>query len=203
MSAGDWNTRLTLLQRAQDPDDNQAWEDFTRYYHKFVMVILHQMGVNENDKNDLAQEVLLSLWKSLPKLDFDSSRARFRTWMSSIIHRRVIDHYRKVHRRSNKIEKFRSEEELSESISQPEIEKLIQSEWEVYVVQTAMDRVSPIFSGKAMEVFKLSMDNMPSDVIAEKLHLQRTSVNKLKNRVKDRLLKEIQQIKQEMHLFNE
>ena len=77
MSAGDWNTRLTLLQRAQNPDDDQAWEDFTRYYHKFVMVILHQMGVNENDKNDLAQEVLLSLWKSLPKFDFDSSRAKF------------------------------------------------------------------------------------------------------------------------------
>ncbi|WDE96677.1 sigma-70 family RNA polymerase sigma factor [Lentisphaera profundi] len=203
MSAGDWNTRLTLLQRAQDPDDHQAWDDFTNYYHKFVMVILHQMGVNENDKADLAQEVLLSLWKSLPKLDFDSNRAKFRTWMSSIIHRRVADHYRKVYRRSEKMEKFRSEEALEESISQPEIESLIQSEWEVYVVQTAMERVTPIFSGKAMEVFKMTMDNISSDVIAGKLDLQRNSVNKLKNRVKERLLSEIQQIKQEMRLFNE
>ena len=203
MSAGDWNTRLTLLQRAQDPDDHQAWDDFTNYYHKFVMVILHQMGVNENDKADLAQEVLLSLWKSLPKLDFDSNRAKFRTWMSSIIHRRVADHYRKVYRRADKMEKFRSEEALEESISQPEIESLIQSEWEVYVVQTAMERVTPIFSGKAMEVFKMTMDNISSDVIAGKLDLQRNSVNKLKNRVKERLLSEIQQIKQEMRLFNE
>ena len=203
MSAGDWNTRLTLLQRAQNPDDEQAWDDFANYYHKFVMVILHQMGVNENDKADLAQEVLISLWKSLPKLEFDSNRARFRTWMSSIIHRRVMDHYRKVHRQSNKIEKFRNEEELSAPISQPEIEKLIQSEWEVYVVPAAMDRVTPIFSGKAMEVFKMSMESIPSDVIAEKLDLQRNSVNKLKNRVKERLLSEIQVLKQEMHLFNE
>ena len=202
MDTPNWNTRLSLLQRAQDPDDHQAWDDFALYYREFVNVILFKMGVNHNDKDDLAQEVLLSLWKSLPKLEFDSNKARFRTWMSSIIHRRVVDHYRKVNSRSNKNEKIKNEPEHTKHISEPEIEEIIQNEWEIYIVQKAMQNVSPIFSGKAMEVFKMSMENIDPEEICLKLDLKRNSVIKLKNRVKERLLKEIEILKSELDPFH-
>ena len=84
-----------------------------------------------------------------------------------------------------------------------QLENIIQNEWEVYIVHTALERVSPIFSGKAMEVFKMSMENVASNLIAEKLDLKLNSVNKLKNRVKERLLSEIAILKSEMHLFDE
>ena len=86
---------------------------------------------------------------------------------------------------------------------QPGIEKIIQEEWEAYIVETALERVSPIFSGKAMSVFKMSMENIDSKIIAEKLDLKVNSVNKLKNRVKQRLLTEISILKSEMHLFDD
>ncbi|MCH2204333.1 MAG: sigma-70 family RNA polymerase sigma factor [Lentisphaerales bacterium] len=203
MSDENWNTRLSLLQRAKNPDDHQAWDDFASYYFDFVKVILYKMGVNQNDKDDLTQEVLLSLWKSLPKFELDKSRARFRTWMSSIIHRRVVDHYRKVNRLSTKEEKLRDEQEVLPTMSEPEIENIIQSEWEAYIVKKAMQRVAPIFSGKAMEVFQMSMDNIDPDEICQKLDLKRNSVIKLKNRVKERLLVEIQNLKQELDLMND
>ena len=62
MSNNNWNTRLTLLQRAKDPNDNQAWDEFAQYYFKFVKHVLSEMGVHANDKDDLTQEVLISLW---------------------------------------------------------------------------------------------------------------------------------------------
>ena len=203
MSEDTWNTRLTLLQRAKNPDDHQAWEEFTSYYFNFVKMVLAEMNVNYNDRDDLTQEVLLALWKTLPKFELDKKRGRFRTWMGTVVHNKVVDHYRKVSRRNNKIDKYRAEGEVSFPISKPEIENIIQSEWEVYVVQTALDRVSPHFSGKAMDVFKLSMENLSPVEIAERLDLQKTSVNKLKNRVKERVLQEIEKLKEEMFLFDE
>ena len=201
MAGNNWNTRLSLLQRARDPDDHQAWDEFTSYYSNFVRVVLHEMGVNQNDKDDLAQLVLIALWKALPKFELDKSRARFRTWMSTVIHNKVIDYYRKVKRQADKFSKFQEEGQVT--VEQPEIERIIQNEWEVYVVQTALERVRLSFSGKAMDVFEMSADEIPPAVIAEKLDLAITSVNKLKNRVKERLLVEISNLKSEMYLFDD
>ena len=203
MSNNNWNTRLTLLQRAKDPNDNQAWDEFAQYYFKFVKHVLSEMGVHANDKDDLTQEVLISLWKSLPKFELDKRKARFRTWMSTVIHHKVVDHYRKVNRRATKLDSFINEKNTDSTMIQPGIEKIIQEEWEAYIVETALERVSPIFSGKAMSVFKMSMENIDSKIIAEKLDLKVNSVNKLKNRVKQRLLTEISILKSEMHLFDD
>ena len=32
-----WNTRKTLLQRAQDQDDADAWDEFVFYYHDYQL----------------------------------------------------------------------------------------------------------------------------------------------------------------------
>lgn len=61
-----WETRQTLLQRAKDPDDHGAWEQFADYYHGFIQMILHKMDLSVQDHEDLIQEVLIKLWKSLP-----------------------------------------------------------------------------------------------------------------------------------------
>ena len=203
MTENNWNTRLSLLQRAKDPNDHHAWDEFTFYYSNFVKVVLSEMGVNSNDKDDLSQIVLLSLWKSLPTFELDKSKARFRTWMSTVIHNKVIDYYRKVNSQANKTSKFWDENKKQLSVVQPDIEKIIQNEWEVYVVQTALERIRNNFSGKAMSVFEMSMDNVPSTEIAEKLDIAFTSVSKLKNRVKERLVVEISNLKSEMYLFGE
>jgi RNA polymerase sigma-70 factor (ECF subfamily) len=203
MSGNNWNTRLSLLQRAKNPDDQHAWDEFTFYYANFVKVVLSEMGVSQNDKDDLSQIVLISLWKALPKFELDKNKARFRTWMSTVIHNKVIDYFRKVNSHNNKNSKFWDDNQNQLTIVQPEIEKIIQNEWEVYVVQTALERIRENFSGKAMQVFEMSMDNVPSTEIAEKLDIAFSSVSKLKNRVKERLVLEITNLKTEMYLFEE
>ncbi|MDD7984641.1 sigma-70 family RNA polymerase sigma factor [Lentisphaera marina] len=203
MAGNDWNTRLSLLQRAKNPDDHHAWDEFTFYYSNFVKVVLSEMGVNQNDKDDLSQIVLISLWKALPKFELDKNKARFRTWMSTVIHNKVIDYYRKVNSQNNKNSKFWDDNQNQLTVVQPEIEKIIQNEWEVYVVQTALERIRENFSGKAMQVFEMSMDNVPTNEIAEKLDVAYSSVSKLKNRVKERLVVEITNLKSEMYLFEE
>ena len=38
------NTRVTLLQKLRDRHDDEAWEDFVKYYKRFVAAVLVQMS---------------------------------------------------------------------------------------------------------------------------------------------------------------
>ena len=40
-------TRLTLIQRAQNPDDELAWNEFVEVYKNYIYVIIRQMGIND------------------------------------------------------------------------------------------------------------------------------------------------------------
>ena len=61
----EWKTRQSLLIRAKDPTDEEAWAEFVKYYEKFIFHLLHRLNINADDFNDLVQEVLIKLWKSL------------------------------------------------------------------------------------------------------------------------------------------
>ena len=41
-------TRKTLLMRASDPDDQEAWEDFVYYYEDFLNLVFTQAAGSSN-----------------------------------------------------------------------------------------------------------------------------------------------------------
>ncbi len=78
-----WVTRQTLLQRAQNPDDEGAWEDFVFYYRDFIQVIIYKLKFSGKDTDDLTQVILLNLWKDLKT--YDKNNASFRNWLGRVI----------------------------------------------------------------------------------------------------------------------
>lgn len=194
-----WQTRQTLLQRASDPDDHKAWEEFEQYYREFIRMVLFQMNCNVDDHNDLVQEILLRIWKTLPELNYNRDRARFRTWLSHLIRNKVIDHFRKLKRVNQKQERVKEEVDHEKSIiSEPELVEVIQKEWEVHIVKLALNNISSLFTERAIEAFELGMEGVKTAQIAEKLGIKENSVIKLRNRVKHRLVKEIQHLREEL-----
>ncbi|MCM8531604.1 MAG: RNA polymerase sigma factor [Lentisphaeraceae bacterium] len=196
-----WQTRQTLLQRAKNPDDHKAWEDFEQYYREFIRMVLFQMNCRVNDHADLVQDILVKIWKTLPELNYDRDRARFRTWLSHLIRNKVIDYFRKEKRISKKQERVQEESEVdkaSKIVSEPELENIIRKEWEVYIVKLALQNISSLFTDRAIEAFQLGMDGVKTVDIAAKIGIKENSVIKLRNRVKQRLIKEIQHLREEL-----
>ncbi|MDF7824641.1 RNA polymerase sigma factor [Pontiellaceae bacterium B12227] len=189
-------TRYTLLQRACDLHDEQAWEEFVGHYRRFIFYILNEMGVAFGDIEDVAQQVLLSLTKDLK--GYDRSRARFRTWLSTVIRNAALAHFRKQNVRQNYIRVFGEEQSL-EAMEQPsEIDLRIEQEWAAYVADLAMTRVKDVFQGQAIEVFELGLDGLPAAEVAEKTGLSIASVYTLRKRVKKRLYLEIRALVAEL-----
>lgn len=189
-------TRYTLLKRACNLRDEQAWEEFVGHYHRFIFYILNELGVASGDIDDVAQQVLVSLTKDLA--NYDRTRARFRTWLSTVIRNAALAHFRKKRNRQSRITLFGEEQGLEALAQESEINQRIEKEWEAYVASMAMERVREVFKGQAIEVFEQSLDGRASAEIAESTGLSVASIYTLRKRVKKRLYLEIRALVTEL-----
>jgi RNA polymerase sigma-70 factor (ECF subfamily) len=186
--------------RAKNQGDQAAWEDFVRYYREFIHMVLNQMGLRSGDVDDLVQDILIQIWKSLPNHIYDKDRAQFRTWLSRLIRNQVRNHYRTTKRRDRKHAAMveTGEEDYIAVVTEPEVERIIQQEWEVHIIQLAIENIKQLFSERSIKAFSMSIDGFDTTEIADHLGVKPNSVVKLKSRVKARLVKEIHRLRNEL-----
>src|SRR5262249_27315245 len=84
------STRQSLLLRARTGDEG-AWEDLTTLHRPLIVGWLRYRGAPVNEIDDLVQDILLSVVKSLPRFDHSGRPGAFRAWLRSITHRRTCD----------------------------------------------------------------------------------------------------------------
>ena len=188
-----WITRKTLLLRAVNPDDESAWDEFVEYYGRFIYHIILKMGVNSSNSDDIAQQIVIKLWKKINT--YDNSKGNFRPWLSTVIRNSVNEHYRKENRRQ---ENSFFEGEVENISRESELDSMIQDEWEAYLTKEAIKRVKEVFSGKAVDAFLLGLDGVNNQEISERLEISPGSVKVLKARVKSCFINEMRKLTRSM-----
>jgi RNA polymerase sigma-70 factor (ECF subfamily) len=191
-------TRITLIQRVQNQHNDLAWEEFYGMYSPYVHSIMIRMNVEAGDAEDLRQQIMLKLLKSLPKLDLQ--QLSFRNYLSTITKNTVLNFIRSRKRRVGREEKALSDStcDYLNSIRLPEIEEIEEDEWRIYLTHLAMQNIELLFSKNAITVFKLSLQGLTAQQIAEQEEMNLSSVNTLKSRVKSRFKSELEQLKKEL-----
>jgi len=192
----DWTTRKSLILRARDPDDKQAWEEFVQYYERFIFQVLHRMGVSSNDFDDLVQNVLLRLWRHLGR--YDPEQGRFRSWLGVVVRNAVYDQFKETKRHRELLHPETEFMQKLESDDATEIERLIEQEWAQYVTSLALQRIESLFSTEAVTSFTMSSAGASAKDIAAELNLAVDSVYTLKSRVKARFIKEVKAVIEEL-----
>jgi len=189
-------TRHSLLQRATDLDDEKAWVEFVQQYRHFIICVLNQLGVSRSDLEDLTQQVLISLTRDLPR--YDRSRAKFRSWLSTIIRNKTNSYFRKLYSTKRCLDRVQNERADQDEFEMPQIESIVEKEWAAYIASKAMTLVRESFQGQAIKVFELSLDGHSASEIAEQTQLTIATVYTLKKRVKKRLYLEIRKLAAEL-----
>ena len=194
-----YKTRATLIQRVQNQQDEQSWEEFVRVYRRYIYAIIRSMNISEHDTEDILQQVLINLWNSLPKMDYEKIN-RFRSWLSTVTKNCVTDFIRKRTREAKRLEKASQDDTLTylKAIRLPEIDNIAEREWEIHLTNLALENIEPLFSGKAVDAFRLTLQGKSVEEIAAKLDLKENSVYRLKNRVKERLILEIRHLRDDL-----
>ena len=177
-------TRLTLIERLQKSQCDQSWEDFVQTYENYIFAIILKMGVPHEECKDVMQSVLLDAWKALPKFEYREGKSRFRSWLSVITRHAACRFYRKY---SEPVEASN----IVEKISEPEVEKIAEEEWKVFIAKKAFDNIKCLFSDQVIEIFLCSSKNMKDAEIASQYSISDSSVRVYRMRVQKAVQKEI------------
>ena len=168
-------TRLTLIERLQKSQCDQSWEDFVHTYENYIYAIILKMGVPHEDAKDVMQSVLLDAWKALPKFEYREGKSRFRSWLSVITRHAACRFYRKY---SQPVESSNAVEKITE----PEVEKIAETEWKTFIAQKAFENIKCLFSEQVLEIFLCTSRNLKDKQIAEKYAISESSVRVYKMR---------------------
>ncbi len=194
-------TRLTLLARAKNPEDHQAWEEFVSFYQRFIYHILHKMSIDLNDFDDLVQVVLLRLWEGLAS--YDKQDCKFRSWLSCVTRNTVLNYLDKQQRQQNRQVQMGDCQEMHiflNGLSDTELDKMIEHEWRAYISTLALEKLKKLFSGVAIDAFLLSQAEVSTEDIAEKLGIKKASVYVLTSRVRSKFVDEMRRLVRELEL---
>ncbi len=88
-------TRETLLSRLRDRSDHAAWAAFDRLYRDLLVGYAKSRGLSDSDAQDVAQQCVIAVMEHIATYRHEAS---FRSWLSAIAERKVIDVYRRARR---------------------------------------------------------------------------------------------------------
>lgn len=164
---------------ASRTDLQERFQVLVDEHRKILYKICNSYCKDYDFRDDLAQEIIVQLWKSFPK--FDAS-CRFSTWMYRIALNVAISFYRREDTRTRYV--ISSEEHLLQAVDQR------QSEPEgVQKLYEFINELDPL--NKALVL--LYLDGSSYQEIAEVLGISETNaatkMNRLKNKLKQELRK--------------
>src|SRR5437879_6910034 len=84
-------TRLSLLVRLRDAQDEWAWSQFVEIYAPLVYGFARKHGLQDADAADLTQDVLRNVSVAAKKLEYDPRRGSFRGWLFTVVRNRLRD----------------------------------------------------------------------------------------------------------------
>lgn len=84
-------TRASLLLKLRDSADAVAWQDFTEIYSPVIRRTAKRMGLQSADAENVVQEVLLAVSKSIEPWLERGERTGFRPWLFRIARNKALD----------------------------------------------------------------------------------------------------------------
>ena len=88
-----FQTRYSLLERAVDLEDQQAWEDLASHYRALIYRVAKDYRITDTDADDLVSEVMITLSQKIST--YDRSKGKFRSWLGRIMQNQARMNLRK------------------------------------------------------------------------------------------------------------
>src|SRR5262245_13659719 len=83
-------TRSTLLSKVRRGDEG-GWSRFYELYQEFISSAARGAGLSPEEAEDVVQETMIKVRDYISHFVPDQGRARFRTWLRTIVHSRIAD----------------------------------------------------------------------------------------------------------------
>jgi RNA polymerase sigma-70 factor (ECF subfamily) len=185
------DTRPSLIVRLQRDDDESAWGEFVAIYRPVIVRVAVSYGLQPTDAEDLAQQVLLSVARSITDWEHDPDRAHFRTWLGRIVRNAATNALsrRKADRGAGGTTALQA---MQRVVSDQDAMELLEVEWRREAFRWAADQVRDDFESATWEAFWLTaVEGLPASEAARRTGKSVGAVYVTKSRVMQRLQRKV------------
>ena len=183
-------TLLRTLREARSGVDDVAWARFVDMYGPVVHHLVHLLspGISDADTDDAVQDVFVKLVNILRSGAYDSAKGKFRTYLSTLVRRLLIDRYREAaaRRRDRQVE-INVAEEIAVA---DDPGAWMDAKWRIACRMAAERRVmeESALAEQSREVWRLlSVDGLSVKEAARRLGIPANTVSKIKRRIETRI----------------
>ncbi len=185
-------TRQSLLIRAQRGDE-ASWKDLADLYRPFFVSWLSQQNLPERDRDDLTQEILVSVVQYLPSFRHSGRPGAFRSWLRTIATNRLRDYWRAREPRAP-VSGGSEVAEVLNQVADPNSsapDRQWDDEHDRYILRCLLDLVEQEFEPTTFRAFRrLALDDATGAEVAAELGLSVGAVYVAKSRVLQRIREE-------------
>jgi RNA polymerase sigma-70 factor, ECF subfamily len=138
-----------LLVRRAVSGDAAAWEELVQRHYRRIYNVCYRFAGDADNAQDLTQEAFIKVYRTLST--YDSGKAAFMTWVTTITRNLLVDHFRKTKgdRITDSLDTAPAEHEdalpLSEQIAdaRPSPDARVASREAQDMVHSALQKLSP------------------------------------------------------------
>ena len=191
-------TRPSLILRVRDPNDADAWNQFATLYRPVILRLARRKGIQAADAEDLAQQVLLSVAGAIERWQPDQQRARFRTWLQTIVRNAILN---AVQRRSpdqaaggdSDSERF----EIDQN-TRTDDEETLRDEYRRELFQQAAQQIHAEFAEDTWDSFwKTAVQGIDIESLSSQTGRTRGSIYASRSRIMKRLREAIEELERQ------
>ncbi len=167
-----FTTRGSLLSAVRRGDEI-GWDEFYAMYKPLILLRGGDLRLNQTEKEELIQLVMLSFFNTSKTFHYDKSKGRFRDYLKRTIQNKACDLMRK-----------RRDAEVSIEDILPTVEQMFadgedrwEKEWQDHILKQALDDLRNAASPLVYQAFSmLSLENMSGKEVAETLGISTNAV---------------------------
>jgi RNA polymerase sigma-70 factor (ECF subfamily) len=182
------DTRISLLQQAKT-GENGAWQRLADLYRPFLNGWAKRHAPAFHDAEDLTQDILLAVLRSLSGFEHNGRRGAFRTWLRTVAVHSAHDFWSARHtepRGSGDTAILASLHELEDPNS--ELAHAWDRKHDEFVLNRLFEQIAAEFEPQTMQAFRrLALDGQPAARVTEELKMSAGAVYMAKSRVLNRL----------------
>lgn len=187
------DTRLSLIVKLVDHQDEDAWNEFVQIYQPVVQRFIQARGLQYADAAEITQEVLARVARSIESWDPEHQNSTFRGWLYRITRNQTIDFLRK--RRPEIALSDAFDDSSSQIPSRPDAPHSgeFRKEFEKQLFYWAAERLRRTFKPTNWQAFWMStVEGQPVEQVARKLGIECGTVYVARSRIMARLSRLIQ-----------
>jgi RNA polymerase sigma-70 factor (ECF subfamily) len=197
-------TRVSLLNRLKNWDDQESWGQFFQSYWKLIYGAAVRSGLNDAEAQDVVQETVIIVAKKMEQFRYDPAVDSFKGWLFYVTRKQIAMQFRRRARERTLLGEdrsvgvsSRSSEQIPDS-AERSAAAIWDEEWERHVFEEAVAKVKQQVNPKHFQMFDLYVcKQWPVQQVAQTLGVPPAQVYLAKHRIAALIKEEVKRLEKQ------